>query len=384
VERSDRVRISLCVSALEFGGINAVVHALATGLDPERFAVSVFALGPNLGAGDAYRLAGVPVYAAAGDGRAEAVRVTARLWRFLRRSRIEIVHAHPGSLSRLTALLAGVPVVVSTYHGSWTEGVGRAELRFRRFLDSRATAIVANSCATRDHVVHDIRLAADRIRVIYNGVDLTRFRPPSPAERQAARAALGLGPDELVVGTVARLYADKGVADIVTALATVRASGIPVHALVVGDGPERPSLQRQAASLKLSPFVRFLGSRTDVPDVLAACDLAVLASRTREGFGIALAEAMAMALPVVGTTIEGIPEVIEAGRTGVLVPPGDPAALHDALVSLARSPERRRELGSCGRSAVEARFDRRRMVAEYSALYDELLDHRRRPNQDRG
>jgi glycosyltransferase involved in cell wall biosynthesis len=371
---SPPARVTFCVSALEPGGIDSVVRALATGLDPERFEVSVFSLGPDLGTGDLYRTAGIPVVAARKPGRMAAIRMAARLPAFLRQKGIRLVHAHPGSASRLMALLAGVPMMVSTYHGSWVGGASRSELWLRRFLDTRSSAVVANSRSTRDHVAADLRLPLEGVQVIYNGVDLTRFHPPSGVERQAARAAFGIGTDEVVLGTVARLYADKGVSDVLLALAGARAQGTCIRMLVVGDGPERPVLEAQAVSLGVAPFVRFLGARSDVGSILRACDLAVLASRTREGFGIALVEAMATGLPVLGTTVEGVPEVVDSGKTGVLVPPSDPAALREALVSLARNPGLRSEIGARARAEVCARFDVRRMVAEYGRLYDCLLD----------
>jgi glycosyltransferase involved in cell wall biosynthesis len=117
-----------------------------------------------------------------------------------------------------------------------------------------------------------------------------------------------------------------------------------------------------------------VGARSDIPELLAAADVFVLASRAREGFGIALAEAMAMSLPVIGTGVEGIPELIEGGRTGLLVPPRDPFALAGALVKLARRPMLRQDLGRRGRETVEERFDVRRMVAAYGALYEQLLN----------
>jgi glycosyltransferase involved in cell wall biosynthesis len=375
-DTSRPVRVCLCVSALEVGGIDSVVHALAKGLDPQRFDVTVFSLGPDRGTGDAYRGAGVKVLAAGRDRHSGTARMAGRLFWFLLRNKIDVVHAHPGSVSRLMALLARVPVVIATYHGSWVNGADRLELTFRRRLDLRSAAVVANSRSTRDRVAADLRLPPDRVEVIYNGVDLDRFRPPSPAQRQEAREALGLLTTDVVVGTVARLFEDKGVSDVMAAIAAARNRGAPLRALIAGDGPARAELERRAASLNLVPFVHFLGSRPDIPNVLTACDLMALASRTREGFGMALAEAMAMGLPVVGTTVEGVPELVESGTNGILVRPCDPGALEDAFVRLAREERLREKLGTRARSDVLARFDVRRMVSEYGGLYDRLLASR--------
>ena len=370
--RGHPLPITVCVSALEYGGVDSVVHALATGLDRSRYNVTVYSLGPDHGAGDRYRAAGIQVVAGEQSG-SDRVRAVHRLWRFLHGHRVMLVHTNPGFGSRVAALLARVPVVVATYHGSWAHSASRAELLLRRFLDRRATAVVANSRFTRDHVIAELGVPPERVRVIHNGVDLNRFRPPSLDRRNATRTALGLGADDVVVATVARLYPDKGVWDVVSALALARAEGVPLRALIVGDGPEGESLRAHVATIGVAPHVQFVGARSDIPELLAAADLFVLASRTREGFGIALAEAMAMSLPVVGTFVEGIPELVEEGRTGLLVPPCDPSALADAFLKLVREPKLRHELGTRGRATVESRFDARRMVAAYAALYEELL-----------
>jgi len=369
----ERVRVVLCVPAVEYGGVDTVVYELATGLDADRFQVSVFSLGPDTGAGEKYRIAGVPLSVAEREGRLVAAGRSVALWRLLRARKVEIVHAHPGSVSRLAALLARVPVVVATYHGSWEQPIGIAELALRRLLDRHPSAIVANSRYTRERVAADLGLHSRDVRVIYNGIDIERFRPPTPQQRQQARSLFGIPPDDIVVCSVARLYADKGVADVLEAIAAARGDGLALRAIIVGDGPERESLEAHAGTLGLQSRVRFVGARNDIPEVLAAADLFVLGSRTREGFGVAVVEAMAVGLPVIATAVEGVPEVVVHERTGVLVPPRNPTALKRAVAELVEQPAVRRRLGRAARAAVERQFDVRRMVDAYSTLYDDLL-----------
>ena len=368
-----RIKLVLCVTAVEYGGVDSVVFALASRLDPRRFDVTVFSLGPDFGPGDRLRAVGVSVVTGSSSGA--SVAGLERLRRFLLRTRTTVVHCHPGSLSRLAAHLARVPIIVATYHGSFRPPSPRYPERvLRRFLDKRASALVANSRFTRDHIAAALGEPVGQIAVIYNGIDVERFRPPEPGAREATRQSMGFGSEHIIVASVARLYSDKGTADMLEGLSRAHSRGVRAGALIVGDGPERPSLERRARELHLEGFVRFLGARSDIPEVLAAADLFVSTSRTREAFGIAIVEAMGLGLPVIATSVEGVPETVDEGRSGFLIPPHDPAAVGDAIADLARRPDQRLEFGQQGRRIAVERFDVRRMVAEYEALYTRLLD----------
>jgi glycosyltransferase involved in cell wall biosynthesis len=180
-------------------------------------------------------------------------------------------------------------------------------------------------------------------------------------------------PEEaIVVACVASLTKHKGLTYLLEALHRVRARDWPVFVLLAGAGPEQAELERKARALALTPVVRFLGQRSDIPLILAASDVAVLPS-LREGLSLALLEAGAAGRPSIASRVGGIPEVVQDGVTGILVPPADPGALATALLELVRSPALRADMGRRARRHVEARFAVQAIATEWQALYDSLL-----------
>jgi glycosyltransferase involved in cell wall biosynthesis len=209
--------------------------------------------------------------------------------------------------------------------------------------------------------------AGRRTAVIPSGVDTERFRPC--ADRGAAKRRLGLTGDRPVIGTVGRLEPRKGTATLLAAVAALRATGRhDAIVVVVGDGPLREELAREAARLGIAPHVRLLGDLADVRSALEALDVFVLPSRT-EGMSNALLEAMAMELPVVATAVGGTPEVVGDGRTGLLVGADDPAAMAAAISRLLDDPAAASCVGAAARQTVEEKFGARSMVRQLEAVY---------------
>ncbi len=221
----------------------------------------------------------------------------------------------------------------------------------------------------------------ERTDVIPSGVDTDRFRPS--AQRSAAKARLGFASSRVVIGTVGRLEPRKGTATLLAAFAGLRAEGRHDAALVVvGDGPLRTDLGRDAERLGVATDVLFLGDRADVREVLESLDLFVLPSRT-EGMSNALLEAMAMALPVVATAVGGTPEVIADGRSGLLVPADDPTAMTSALRRLLDEPALAARVAAAARQTVEERYGARSMVRGLEAVYAAVADSVDRPTGSR-
>lgn len=208
--------------------------------------------------------------------------------------------------------------------------------------------------------------------LIPNGIDIECFRPPSPERRRAAREAVEIAPDALVITTVAVLRQGKGVEPLLSAMQALVRESPSVQVLVVGAGPEGERLRSAAASL--GDRVRFLGARSDVPDILAASDLFVLASE-REALPTVILEAMATGLPVIASRVGGIPEALEDGACGLLVPAGEHSALSSALRELISNPELRHNLGTAARRRAESEYSleawRQRLLDWYLRLVDE-------------
>ena len=237
-----------------------------------------------------------------------------------------------------------------------------------RRLHGRITAVIGNSEA----ILSELRgegVPAARLHLIRNGIDLGLF---GQIDRRAARAALGIPETALVMITVANLIPYKGHADLLAALDRVRDRLPPDwYLMCVGrdDGTGLALLQRAAG---FAGNVHWLGSRDDVPFLLAAADIGLLCSH-QEGFPNAILEAMAASLPVIATRVGGNAEAVLDGETGLLVPPHDPARLGAAILALAGDGEKRAAFGRAGRNRVERDFALARAAAEQAALYRQLL-----------
>ena len=208
-------------------------------------------------------------------------------------------------------------------------------------------------------------LAGKRGIVIHNGVDLERFRDRSdPSQREALRAQCGFSADDLLIGICAALRPEKAHGDLLLALTRLRERGISAKVLIVGDGPERSTIEQTIAALNLSPCVFITGFKDDVRPYLAICDVIVLASHAIETFSIAALEAMAMGKPLVLTRIGGAEEQVIAGQNGFLYEPGDIEALSDNLAELQSEPTRNR-MGTASRERVESLFSESRMMEQF-------------------
>jgi glycosyltransferase involved in cell wall biosynthesis len=214
---------------------------------------------------------------------------------------------------------------------------------------------------------------AARVRIIPSAIDPGRLVPCLGRER--LRAQEQVASETPLLLTIAALVRRKGLDVLLGALADLaREAGAP-RLWIAGSGPEREALERRTRSLGLEGRVRFLGQREDAADLLAACDVFVLPSR-REGLGVAALEAMAAGRPVVATRVGGLGHAVVPGRTGLLVPPDDTAALADAIRQLLHDPELRARLGAEGPRRVAEGFLAGQMVEAYGSLYEEVLSER--------
>jgi glycosyltransferase involved in cell wall biosynthesis len=368
-----RPKVLLLITLAEVGGAQAYVGALLPAL-VDRFDVVVAAHGngPLRDTADRLGIRFLPlrhVRRAINPWR-DAVGLL-ELVRLLRRERPDILHASSskaGVLGRLAAAIAGVPIRIFTVHGwAFTAHSGLAA-RLYRLADrlvrplttvtvcvaehERATGLAARTCSEA------------RTVVIPNAID-ARTVPLTPGRRQT--------PQFVAVG---RLKAPKDFVTLVRAVAELPQESCEL--LIVGEGPDRPGLEAEIDRLGLDGRVRLAGERDDVPDLLAGADVFVLASAS-EGMPISVLEAMAAGLPVVASRVGGVPEVVADGETGLLVPPGSPQELAEALRRLLADPELRQRLGDAGRIRVRERFDLAPFRRAHVELYSRELASRRLP-----
>jgi glycosyltransferase involved in cell wall biosynthesis len=313
---------------------------------------------------------------------ARDVAAVRQLWRMFRRARPAIVHTHTskaGFVGRLAAWLAGVPAVIHQPHGHvfygyWSRPRTAAFVALERIAAHWTDTIVTLTPREIDeHLERGIGRRA-QYAVVPSGVPTEALRSAAIPQAQA-RARLGLPPDAYVVAGVGRLVPIKGFDLLIAALGDMVARVPGARVLLIGDGAQRGVLEAQARALGVADRLHVAGTVTDLFGLLAAADVLAAPSRN-EGMGRVLVEAMALGLPVVGTRVGGIPDVIVDGECGVLVPPEDPAALAAALVELGLDPARRAKLGAGARPRAEA-FSTTVAAAAMRAIYDALVRTRR-------
>ncbi len=364
----DRPRILQLLATGGNGGAQESYTGLLLRLDRTRYDVRALSLSAGSAVARLRRL-GITVDVLDETDDELAIRELAA---WLRRNEIDLVHAHmfrAEVVGTRAAVAAATPVIMATVHSSRVRSTGdQAELAR---LTPRMDRLIVPS-ASIEHKVRCEGRDGAQFSVIPTGVDLSRFSSPTPA--CTLRDQLHIPRAAFVMGVVARLEAEKGHRFLVEAMPAILASVPDAWLLIVGEGSQHEALAAQVAALPPAARERVVltGRREDIAALTADLSVAVLPS-LREAQGISILEAMARGVPVVASAVGGIPEVITDGVDGLLVPTATPAAIAEALIRLARSPELRATLGAAGRRTVEARFSIDAMVRQVESVYEEEL-----------
>ncbi len=380
LRQAGRVRVVTFVDFLScFGGAEHLALLIATRLDPVRFesilCVSRWPLtGPWKGDPSAppamELLEGSPArFLPLARRRKVDVGAVARLERFLRRERVDVLHTHKfGSnvWGTIAGRIARVPVILAHEHTWSYEGQPLRRFLDRELIARGADRFIAVSREDQRRMIEIEGIDPERTLFIPNGV--LSSRPPSGHD---VREELGISPDATVIGAVGVLRAQKAL-DVLLRAIPLLSEWPDARVLIVGDGPERTSLERLAKELGVADVVDFAGHRSDIPDVLSALDVAVSCSDF-EGSPLAVMEYMDAQLPIVATAVGGVPDLIESGVHGRLVPARDPAALAAGIGEMLREPERASAMGARARERRRSEFDIATLVGRLEALYLELL-----------
>jgi glycosyltransferase involved in cell wall biosynthesis len=299
-----------------------------------------------------------------------------QLAKLLRHEQVDLLHAHqytPFFYGMTARVLCRRPPVLFTEHGRWYPDVRRRKrILANRLLLERRDRVVGVGQSVRQALIDNEGFPSARVQLIYNGVAMAPFAQ-ARAERAPVRLELGVGDGDVVILQVARQDALKDHATAIRTLARVVGQGVKARLVLVGEGPEEPEIREIVQQQKLDSHVRFLGLRTDIARLLSAADLVLLTS-VSEGIPLTLIEAMAMGLPVVSTRVGGVQEVVEEGKTGMLAPRGEDAALAEGVLRLAHDPALRDQMGELGRQRARTLFSDDLMHDRYYRLYREMLD----------
>ena len=383
---TEPIRIARIVTRLNVGGPATHVMLLAARLRPLGYETRLIAGRPSASEGDMQLLRPVDgvspriVPTLGREIRPRDLRAFVDLVSILRSFRPLIVHTHlskAGALGRLAARAAGVPLVVHTFHGNVLSGYfdpvrTGTFLRIERALARITDKVIAISPGQADEIARRGIARGDKVAVIPLGLDLTPFLGAVPGR---LRAELDIGPDVPIVALVARLVPIKGVDLFLGAAARVLRFGRTAVFVVVGDGEERTRLEAEARARGLTTSVRFLGWRADLPKIYADADIVALTSHN-EGTPVSLIEALAAGRAVVGTSVGGVPDLLDGATRGLLVPPGDEEALARAIVRLLDTPSLRASLGRAGRGYVFPELDIATLIGRMDNLYRGLLEGR--------
>ena len=359
------------------GGTEKYLAQLIAGLPEDQFRCSVVAfdlgINPLL---DGLRARGVPIISLP-VGREYVPRAALQAWRLARLIRakrydiVQTMHQKADSYGAVIAWLAGCRHLVCSKRDT-----GALRKRRHFFINRRlrwlfeACIVVAD--AVRAAVLVNDQIATDRIVTIYNGVDTARFSPANAEQRASARAGLGFGAGDFVVGMVAGFRPEKNHDTFFAGLLRALPDIPPLKVLAVGAGPNLARWREQIAGTELSSRTVFTGDVAEVVSCLWAMDVGCLTPGSNEGFSNALIEQMAVGLPMIATAVGGNAEALQNGESGYIIAPGDDVALAHALTLLYVEPQQRGAMGRAARKRVEERFSLAHMCTAHALLYSSL------------
>jgi glycosyltransferase involved in cell wall biosynthesis len=388
VKSDSKVKILRIIARLNIGGPAIHVVELATGLDTRRFQSLLVSGSENPDEGSMLDYAVsrnvyptvVPEMIAEFSLKPRDLIALLKLYRLIRQERPHIVETHTakaGFLGRLAARLAGVPVIIHTYHGHLLHGYyshvkNLALRRMERYLAYLTKCLIAvDHQVKRDLVAYNIA-PAEKIVVIPYGLRLEPFLA-CDGYRQEFRHELCVTERTKLVGIVGRIFPIKNHRLFLDAAALVAKQEPTVRFVIVGDGALRPEMEEHARRLGIADRVIFTGWRRDLPCIYTDLDVLAVTS-INEGTPFSAIEAMAAGCPVVATRVGGLPDLIDDGETGYLVPPGDASAVARGILEVLRDPQKARRMGQEARTRVKDRFTVSRLIDDMERLYAALLE----------
>ena len=380
-----RYNILFVIDNLTFGGGERVFSQVIRGLNKERFGVFVAS---SPGGKFEKKLTEVGM-------KIEPIDMTSRynlgtisqLKRIIKTKDVQIVHsqgARADFFARIAARIANAPITISSM-AMLVEGYDVGILRknlyvlIDRWTERWVDKFIVLSEALRQALIERHKIPEEKVVKIYNGIELDEYNPglkEARSEKLEVRRGFRLENDVPVIGAIGRLVWQKGFEYLIRAIPKVTEVFPETRFLIVGEGPLKDKLKVKGEKLKVADSIIFTGFRSDIKQILTSIDLLVMPSLL-EGLPMALLEGMAMAKPIVATKIEGITEVLEDGKTGLLVPPKNTDALAGAIIQILNNKTKSNLLGQNARKMVEEKFSVEKMVEQIEWLYEGLLNEKR-------
>jgi glycosyltransferase involved in cell wall biosynthesis len=385
---SRRIKIIRIIARLNVGGPSIHVVNLNHGLDANRFASLLISGTENPGEGSMIDFALsmnihpiiIPEIVGEASFKPRDLKALSKLYRLIKNEKPDIIHTHTakaGFLGRIAGRLAGVPIIVHTYHGHVLHGYySPIKTMVLRAMEKNLARITNSIIAVSSRVKSDLAeygvAPADKISVIPLGFNLDHFLE-CEKYRGEFRSELGLANDAHLVGIVGRIFPIKNHRLFIEAASRLAVLEPTCRFIVVGDGAQRREMEQFAQQLGIGGRTHFTGWRRDLARIYA--DLDVLAvSSNNEGTPVSAIEAMASGCPVVGTRVGGMPDIIKDGENGYLVSPKNPDELASGLLRMIRDPQKAHQMGKAGRAFAREQFHIRRLISETENLYLRLLE----------
>jgi len=361
-----KINVVHIVEDLKIGGLEKVIANIATGLDKDKFEIRVWCLSRGGDIYDELKAKGINIENLNMQSARNPLFLL-NLCKKFKKNKIDIVHTHgytATTIGRLTAFFAGTRVIIAHIHSTYYN-YNKKQLIIEKLFSVFTKKIICCSKAVADFVRKTEKIKSDKVQVIYNGIDISKFEVVSTVKSQFKK--------RFTIGCVASLVEHKGHKYLISAAKDVL-TALPdnVRFMIVGDGILRNQLEQQVNALGISEHVSFLGNVKNIEALIGTFDITVLPSCEREGLGIALLEAMAGGIPVIGSNIGGIPEIIDNKKNGILVKPKDSKSIAQAIIAMCNDWDKTKIMGERARLTVEKKFSKDSMLKTITKLYLEL------------